>query len=416
MVSLAMLVIMAGCAAYLFLKGTLAQGITMIFNALIAGFVAFGFFEILTRYLIKYSPGIAVWAPMICFLLLFVLVFAILQAVSMQINKEKIDFGKLPEQIGRPAAGIILGYIVTGHVLVAAAMAPLPSQYPYARFESRNPNPSNPKKALLSPDGFVTSLFGSVSAGSFSPMGEPKSFALLHAGFVDQLHLNRLGGKDTPLMTETEALKVPARDGVWEAPENLRDAEGKPVPSQAGRNLMLVRVEIRKAALKDAGKFTLSQFRLVCSSKTTAGAMAGKGEAVYPAGYIGAGSRLQAKPLGEVISVDATKVSGDTLTIDLAFHVPTGLTPTLIEFKRNNIAKVSAVASSEDAPQMVPFGSPAPQPQAAPGPESQPQAEEEVQPGQGEQSDSAARPNRPRHRRGLSDVSRSVKGDLGEEN
>jgi uncharacterized integral membrane protein len=412
MVSIAMLVIMAGCAAYLFLKGTLVLGVTMVFNALIAGFAAFGFFELLAKYLVKYSPGIAVWAPMICFLLLFILVFAILQAVAMQISKEKIDFGKLPEQIGRPVAGVILGYIVTGHVLVAAAMAPLPSQYPYARFEGRNPNPSNPSKTLLSPDGFVTSLFGSVSAGSFSPMGEPKSFAVVHAGFVDRLYLNRLGGKDAPLMTETEALKVPTRDGVWEAPENLRDAENKPVPSQAGRNLMLVRVEIRKAALKDAGKFTLSQFRLVCSPKTAAGAMAGKGEAVYPAGYIGVGNRLQAKPLGEVISIDASKVSGDTLTIDLAFHVPTGLTPTLIEFKRNNIAKVSVVASSEDAPQPVPFGAsaPQPQPQAAPEPDAQPQVEEEARP---EQSDSA---NRPRQRRGLSDVSRSVTGDVGEEN
>ena len=51
----------------------------MIFNALIAGFVAFGFFEIASKYLIKYSPGLAPWAPMICFLLLLVLVFAILR-------------------------------------------------------------------------------------------------------------------------------------------------------------------------------------------------------------------------------------------------------------------------------------------------------------------------------------------------
>lgn len=413
MVSIAMLVIMAGCAAYLFLKGTLVQGVTMIFNALIAGFTAFGFFEILMNYLIKYSPGIAAWAPMICFLLLFVLVFAILQAVSMQISKEKIDFGKLPEQIGRPVTGVLLGYIVTGHVLVAAAMAPLPSRYPYARFEGRNPNPSAPRKALLSPDGFVTSLFGSISAGSFAPMGEPKSFAMLHAGFIDRLYLNRLGDKDVPLMTETEAIKVPSQNGVWEAPENLRDTEGKPVQSQTGRNLMLVRVEIRKAALKDAGKFTLSQFRLVCGPKTAAGAMAGKGEAVYPAGYIGPANRLQVKPLGELISIDASKVSSDTLTIDLAFQVPTGLTPVLIQFKRNNIAKVSAVASPENAPQPVPFGSPAPQPQVAPEPESQPQT---LQENHSEQSDSGTRPDRPRPRRGLSDISRSVTGDVGEEN
>jgi hypothetical protein len=408
MVSIAMLVIMAGCAVYLFLKGTLAQGITMIFNALIAGFAAFGFYEMLTGYLIKYSPGIAIWAPMICFLLLFVLVFAILQAVAMQISKEKINFGKLPEQIGRPVAGVILGYIVTGHLLVAAAMAPIPNQYPYPRFDSRNPNPASPNKALLSPDGFVAGLFGTVSTGSLGPMGEPKSFAMLHAGFVDQLHLNRTG-KDVSLMTETEAIKVESKN-VWEAPENLRDSEGKPVSSQAGRSLLLARVEIRKAALKDAGKFTLSQFRLVCGPKTTAGPLAAKGEAVYPAGFIGAGSRLETKPLGEVISIDAAKVTGDSITIDLAFHVPTGLTPVLIEFKRNNVAKVSMVASAQDAPQPVPFGSPAPQPQAAPQSEAQPQA------GQPQQSDSAAPSNRPRQRRGLSDISRSVTGNVGQEN
>ena len=174
MVSLVMLAIMAGCAVFLFLKGTLVQGVTMIFNALIAGFVAFGFFEILTRLLVKYSPGISVWAPMICFLLLFVLVFAILQAAAMQINKGKIDLGKLPEQIGRPVCGMVLGYLVTGHLLVAAAMAPLPSQYPYPRFDDRNPNPSRPSKPMLSPDGFVAGLFATISKGSFSAIGEPE--------------------------------------------------------------------------------------------------------------------------------------------------------------------------------------------------------------------------------------------------
>ncbi len=409
MISIAMLVIMAGCAAYLFLKGTLAQGITMIFNSLIAGFTAFGFHEMLADYLVKYSPGVVPWAPMICFLLLFVLVFAVLQAVAMQMSKEKIDFGKLPEQIGRPVAGLILGYIVTGHLLVAAALAPIPSQYPYPRFDERNPDTSNPSKPMLSPDGFVAGLFGTLSAGSFSPMGEPRSFAVLHAGFLDQLHLNRIQGADVPLMTSAPALDVPRKDGVWEAPDNLRDSEGKPVSSQSGKNLMLVRVGLRKSALKDASKFTLSQFRLVCGPRTAAGPLAGKGEAVYPAGYISSGGRLETKSLGEIISVDPAKVTGDTLTMDLAFQVPTSLSPVLVEFKRNNVAQVSAPASAEDAPQPVPFGTPAPQPQAAPKPEAP--AERSAEPGQ-EPSSS----DRPRQRRGLSDISRSVTGDVDEEN
>jgi len=114
MVPLVMLAIMGGCAAFLFFKGTLVHGITMVFNAIIAGFIAFGFFEMLARLLVKYSPGIAVWAPLICFALLFILIFAVLQTAALQIVKGKPDLGKLHEQIGRPVCGLGLGYLLTG--------------------------------------------------------------------------------------------------------------------------------------------------------------------------------------------------------------------------------------------------------------------------------------------------------------
>ena len=218
----------------LYLKGTLAQGIVMIFNALIAGFVAFGFFEMLSKYLINYSPGLALWAPMICFLLLLVLVFAILQAVEMQINKEKIDLGSMPEQIGRPAGGRRPRLRRDRLSARRGGHGPPAEPVSLSAFRRRNPNASSPKKAMLSPDGFVTGLFGTVSKGSFSPMGEPRSFAMLHAGYVDQLHLNRLKAKDVPLMTEAPVLDTPRKAGVWDAPDNLRDTEGKPVSPPAG--------------------------------------------------------------------------------------------------------------------------------------------------------------------------------------
>ncbi len=355
MISLAMLAIMAGCAAGLYFKGTLALGITMIFDAIVAGLVAFGFFEFASKYLIQYASGVAPWAPMICFLTLLLLVFALLQAVQMQLSKEKIDLGVWPERIGRPAAGVVLGYVVTGYLLVAAAMGPLPNQYPYPRFDARNPNPANPTKALLSPDGFVTGLFSAASKGGFGALGEPHSFALFHAGFLDQLYLNRHQVKEAPLMTSTSVLDVPRKAGVWHAPEGLRDAEGKPVSGPAGTTLMLVRVEIKKAALKDAAKSTLSQMRLVCGLRTGTGpALAGQGQAVYPAGYIGADGRFDRKRLDEII--DLAKASGDPITIDLGFHVPTNSVPVLLEFKRNNVVQVSAPATAEDTPQPVPFG------------------------------------------------------------
>jgi len=425
MVSLAMLAIMAGCAVGLYLKGTLAQGIGMIFNALVAGLVAFGFFEVASKYLINYSPGMAPWAPMACFLILLILVFAILQAVELQICKEKVDLGLMPERIGRPLSGVVLGYLVTGYLLVAAAMAPLPNQYPYPRFDARNPNPSSPKKALLSPDGFVTGLFSAVSKGSFRPLGEPKSFAMLHAGYVDQLYLNRQKGKDVPLMTgTTPAIEVPRKAGVWSAPESLRDTEGKPLSGPAGTGLMLVRVGVKKTALKDASKFTLSQMRLVCGLKgDTAHPLAGQGQAVYPVGYIGADGRLERKSLDEII--DISKAPGDLITMDLGFPVPTSLTPVLLEFKRNNVVQVSAPATAEDAPQPIAFGAAAPPPQAAgtneapaPGQSAAGVQAAPAQPGQTAPAPSSGSKgkNRSKQRKGLSDISKSVTGPQVPEN
>jgi len=372
MIALVMLAIMAGCAAFLFLKGTLLHGITMVFNVIIAGFVAFGFFEMLSRLLVKYSPGVAVWAPLICFALLLILVFAVLQTGAMQLIKGKPDLGKLPEQIGRPVCGLVLGYLITGHALVAAAMAPMPNQYPYPRFDARNPNPARPTKPVLSPDGFVTGLFATISKGSFSAIAAPKSFAVLHADYVDQLYLNRRKAMEkVPLMTTMATVNVP-KGGVRQALDSLRDSDGKSISISSGDTLMLVRVELAARGLRDAGKFTLSQFRLVCGQRNSGkAALAGQGQAVYPVGYVGDKGRLDRKPLDEIIAAEST--GNEPAKMDLAFAVPGNLTPLLLEFKRNDVVQVPAPASREEALEPVPFSTSqaAPSPQGS-APESSP--------------------------------------------
>lgn len=172
-------------------------------------------------------------------------------------------------------------------------------------------------------------------------------------------------------MTGSAALSVPSKAGVWDAPNTLRDEDGKPLPARSGENLMLVRVGIKKSALKDAGKFTLSQLRLVCTPKGEARQpLAGQGHAVHPIGYVGPGGRLVQKKLTEVITIQASDVPDNTRDIDFAFYVPAQLVPTLIQFKRNNVEKVSPPVSGEDAPQVVPFGGSAPAPEKSP--ESEP--------------------------------------------
>ena len=382
MVALVMLAIIAGCAAFLFLKGTLVQGITMILNVIIAGFVALGFYEMLVPLLVKYAANIAEWAPLICFGLLLILTFAILQTVAMQLGKEKAHLGTLPEQIGRVVCGVILGYLVTGHLLVAAAMAPLPIQYPYPRFEQRNPNPSKPNKAMLNPDGFVTGLFATVSKGSFSGIREPKSFAMLHAGYLDQLYLNRRGLPQKVTTTTNAPAFNASKGNVWPAPDSLRDSDGKPLGARPGENLMLARVELKNRALKEGAKLTLSQIRLVCGPKGARSSLAGQGTAVYPVGYVGANNRLERKSLDEVLAEQSAEA---LTTMDAAFYVPANLVPRLLEFRDSNAIPVSVPASGEEAPVMTPYPGSSASPKNEPAqPQQEPPAPQPPQPQSGD--------------------------------
>ena len=147
--------------------------------------------------------------------------------------------------------------------------------------------------------------------------------------------------------------------------------------------------------------------RLVCTPKTgAANPLAGKGEAVYPLGYVGSGNRLERKSLADIITVQDPGGQGDAVLMDLAFSVPANLTPVLLEFKRNSIVQLSAPVSGEDAPPPIPFGGSAPAPQAAPSPA----------PDQTSEPTSERSSGRQRQGSGLSDFSRSIDGDDLEDN
>lgn len=357
MATLILFAVVMGCAALVYLKATLARGLIMILNAVVGGFFALGYFEFVGGLLAKYASALAPWSNTIAFLLLFVLVFAALQTIATQLNKEKIDMGPLPEKIGRVVCGVILGYVIAGQLLVAGAMAPLPNSYPYERFNARNPDPSQPNKVLLNPDGFVVGLFSTISEGGFGALREPKSFAMLHAGFLDALYLNRLmSGEGVPLRAKpsatSSAISVPRRGGVRKAPDSLRDSEGNPPSSRPGADLMLVTVEINRSALPEGGKFSLSQVRLVCraGSPGTSG-LTGQGHTVYPIGYVGPDGRLVQESLNTQITPPAggRRQRDAGSGIDFAFHVPTQWTPTLIGFMNNSLEQLSLAPAEEPA-------------------------------------------------------------------
>jgi len=353
--NLLILLIIAGCAVYQYFKGTLVRSFVTIISAVCAGIIALGYFELIANLLIKRGKLVN-WAQPLSFLLLFVSVFAILETITIQLTRKPIDFGFLPERIGRIVGGIISGIIISGLLLTALALTPLSGKFPYKRFDDRNPRIDKPQKVLLNTDGLVSGLFSIVSGGSFS--GE-RSFTLIHPDFLDQVFLNRANTKQVSILTVKKAIEVP-KPAVWPAPDGLKDSRGPniPIEPKSGHSLTIVRMGIKKLALKDAGKFTLSQLRVICRQKSDTGkSSAEKGINVYPIGYLKTQDQLQIKKLNEMIEITTKDFARkkNVKWLDFAFNVPNNYQPVLIEFKQNNIAELPRPVSAEKAPPPEPF-------------------------------------------------------------
>ncbi len=372
--NLSVLVIIAGCAAYQYLKGTLVKAFATIIITICASVAAFGYFELLARLLAGYAPSVAPWAQLLSFVLLLVVVFAILQTALSQLIRQPIDLGTWPERVGRIGCGIVLGVLVSGLVLTALQMGPLPAKYPYRRFELGH------RKVLLNADGLAIGLFSLLSKGSF---GGKASFATLHPEYLDQLILNRLLiGENIPIVTDSDAIEVPAKAAAWPAPDAIRNqvedllgqldslkipAQGKttkpvllPGWQKGDHDLTVVRIGINRKALKpntpaDAGLFALPQLRLICKEKGSAqNPLAGNGINIYPIGHLKSANELQTSFLIQLTHTDF----GDQARaryIDFVFCVPRGFVPALVEFKLNSIAEVPPPVPADQAPQVIPF-------------------------------------------------------------
>lgn len=362
MAAILILLIIAACAAFQYFKGTLVKSFAMIISVICASMVAFGYFELLANTLLKRGANtgftaIVSWVHPLCFTLLFILAFAILQTIVILLAQKPVNLDMLPERIGRIVCGIFTGLLLSGLLLTVLDMAPLPTQYPYQRFEANAQNADNPDKAFLNADGFAAGWFSLVSRGSFSGK---RSFTALHPDFLDQVYLNRLVvDKKIPLATSTNAIEVPRKKASWQAPQNLKDVDGKPIPVKNGHGLIIVRVGIKKGSAKKTVGFTLSQLRLICKPKTgTQNPIKGTAKNIFPLGFMKNENQLQIQKLSDKIFISKDNFVGNVRWIDFAFYVPTNFVPALVEFKQNNIAKVTAPVTSDQAPDSVSFSLP----------------------------------------------------------
>lgn len=376
MASIAVVLIILGCAAYQYFKGTFIKSFATIIIAVCASVAAYGFFEVLANVFISKGAdsrfiSLVPWAQTLCFALLFIVVFGALQTGMMFLTRQPVDLGFLAERIGRVVCGIFLGLLLSGFLLTALGMAPLSNKYPYQRFDGRR------SKVLLNADGLATGLFSIISKGSLSGK---RSFATIHPDFLDQVHLNRLVS-GTSILTTKPAISLPRppKPAVWPAPQSLSDQvsqlvsqlnrQGKlkdeltgklismPGPVGSDYQPTIVRVGIQISALRPkatitAGTFILPQLRLICKRPGYGDdPLAGTGINIYPIGHMKAADQIQVSTEMKITSSDFERNAKDKW-IDFVFCIPRDFEPVLLEFKQNSIVEIPkrAIVTADQAP------------------------------------------------------------------
>jgi hypothetical protein len=342
---------MAGCAALQFFKGGLLRAFVTFMAALSACIIAFAWFEQIAALLIEREMFLE-WAQALCLVILFIVAFAVLQTVALTLTKQPIDLGVDAERVGRIVFGLLLGFIISGLLLTAAAMTPSSGSFPYQRFDSSRPDPQNPHGALLHPDGFISRFFAIISSGSLCGS---QSFAVLHADFIDELFLNRsLIDKKVSVLTKQGSVILPAKIAAWNAP-NLKNSKGEPLVSKTGYDLIMVRVGFTGTIMREGGTFSPGQLRLMCKQKGDKRPLEGSAVDVFPAGYLSSADQLQPKGLADLIKIQAQDLKDNTAWIDFVFYVPAGCEPVALGFKANLVTEVPPLVSAEQAPKPISF-------------------------------------------------------------
>ena len=325
--------------AVFYLKCEVLTSITTLLSSVFGIIAALGFHEILGRFILSkgYGGEHAYWASA---LILFVVVFAVLRTAAFQILNPKIEFSPIIKQVTSIVCGGLCGLLISGMLLIVLGMSPASGSLSYSRYNLAGAvNPDRPDLLLINTDGWVSGLFSWISHGSLSGKS---SYALYHPDPLNQIHLNRAKGA-FPIAGK-QALKLPGKNYIRQ--REVADKSGD-------KSMVVVRMGLNQQSFKSGGagnaegNLTLAfgQIRMICGPKgNTEGT--GVGTPIYPAGFV-VKNKLEEKNLGEVITLDRKEAQdlryGNAVWKDIAFLVPSNLTPKLLNYKYNVFFKLDPV-------------------------------------------------------------------------
>ena len=352
--------------AFFYLKCSMMQSFMTLWSAVLATIIAFSYYELIADLFISRGFGLD-WALFGCFTLIFIVVFASLRSISEFLFPAAIDLGdaiKLPTSL---VCGLLTGVIISGNLLVALGLFPKQGKVFYSRFDPDAPVVlSSPRTPALSTDGFVTGLYSQISSGSLS---SDKSFAVFHADYLSQIHLNKLKTKikkeessdrfsrnktkvKTPVLTicSREALILPGTK------------DPKPIRRQTvdDEEITIVRAGVYAKKIEDGGannasgkvEFFPAQIRMIVKKATTTGQpMTGTATVLYPIGFWKNGALIKSD-LDKIISPDSEQIKDRVYWMDIAFQCPQDKKPVLLEFKQNAVVDLASYEVVKNTPEI----------------------------------------------------------------
>lgn len=344
------IIVMALTLAHFYLKCSLMTSLSTMLASILAMIIAFTYYEKLAELFVSRGYGVN-WAHFGCFVLAFVLGFALMRAMADLLVGANIDLGKQVKTIASLVCGLITGVIVSGSLLVAFGMLPMQGKVFYSRFDPQKPiTLSSPTKPFLNVDGIVAGLYKWVSAGAFS---SDKSFGVLHADFLSQIHLNRLKINDNVLtISSRKALTLPA--GKTKKPVRTMELPDK-------GKVTVVRIGILAKSIPDGGAnngsgqilFYPAQIRMIAKNSNP-GNLRGMGKAIWPIGFLDDQGKLVTADLEKVETPDTKGLKDRTVWRDVVFQLPPGYEGVLLQFKQNSIVELPpAVASTQEIEQAL---------------------------------------------------------------
>jgi uncharacterized membrane protein required for colicin V production len=130
------LVIIAIVAASQYRNG-IFTAVTMTIQVMIAGLIAFNFWEPVANQLDEYwqDGKLAGFEDCVALTALFALALGGLRLITNRLNKAMLDFNHIAQQIGGPAIGLVTGYLVSG--LVICVLQTLPIEEDFLGFAPR---------------------------------------------------------------------------------------------------------------------------------------------------------------------------------------------------------------------------------------------------------------------------------------